>query len=125
VPAPPAPGRVTATRVHAEAGVTEWTLSNGARVLVKPTPFKDDQVLLAGRSPGGHSLVADRDFVSASLAGTVAAVGGLGALDAVQLEKALAGKAVGVSADVGALEERVSGSAAPRELETLLQLVHL
>lgn len=125
VATPPAPGRVTATRAHAEAGVTEWTLSNGARVLVKPTRFKDDQVLLAGRSPGGHSLASDRDFVSASLAGTVASVGGVGAFDAVQLDKALAGKAVGVSADVGTLEERVSGSAAPRELETLLQLVHL
>ena len=125
VPTAPAAGRVTAERVHAAAGVTEWTLSNGVRVLVKPTRFKDDQVLLAGRSPGGHSLVPDDAFLSASLAASVVELGGVGAFDQIQLEKALAGKAVSVSPSVGALEEGISGGASPRDLETLLQLVYL
>ena len=125
VAATPAPGRVTTTRVDSAAGVTEWTLSNGVRVLVKPTRFKDDQVLLAATSPGGASLAPDSLALSASMAATAVALGGAGAFDQVQLEKALAGKAVTVSPSIGELQEGVSGSASPRDLETLLQLVHL
>lgn len=121
----PAPGRVVGTRTHAEVGITEWTLANGVRVLVKPTAFKDDQVLLSGRSPGGHSLAGDAEYLSASLAASVVAMGGVGAFDQVQLEKQLAGKAVSVSPFIGGLEEGIGGSASPRDLETLLQLVHL
>ena len=121
----PAPGRVTAARTDTAAGVTTWTLQNGVRVLVKPTRFKDDQVLLGARSPGGHSLAADRDFLSASLAASVVELGGVGAFDQIQLEKALAGKAVSVSPTIGDLEEGISGSASPRDLETMLQLVYL
>ena len=58
---PPTPGRITAERTLPETGVVEWTLSNGARMLVKPTDFKADEVLFAARSPGGTSLVADGD----------------------------------------------------------------
>jgi zinc protease len=77
-----------------ELGLTEWRLSNGARVLLKPTDFKEDQVLFAAFSPGGDSLVADRDYVSAVTAATIVDESGLDGFDAVQLRKKLAGRAV-------------------------------
>jgi zinc protease len=122
---PPRGGRVTDTRRVADVGITEWTLSNGVRVLVKPTHFKDDQVLLAARSPGGTSLAPDSTYVSASLASSIAELGGVGAFDAVQLEKALAGKAVSAGPTIGELTEGMSGSASPKDVEQLFQLVYL
>lgn len=121
----PEAGPVTATEVDTASGVIEWRLRNGARVLVRPTTFKDDEILLAATSAGGNSLAPDSTFLSASMSATLAAIGGVGEFDQVQLEKALAGRAVTVSPSVGQTEEGISGSASPRDLETLLQLVHL
>ena len=51
-----------------EIGVQGWRLSNGIQVLLKPTDFKNDELLLSGFSPGGTSLVPDERYVSASYA---------------------------------------------------------
>ncbi len=122
---PPKPGAVTQSRSIAEIGVTEWTLSNGVRVIVKPTDFANDQVRVSAFSPGGHSLVKDADFESARFADVAVGQGGLGPFDAVQLKKALAGKLVSVNATIAELEEGLSGRAAPADLETLFQMMHL
>ncbi len=123
--AAPAPGTITATREIPEIGVTEWTLANGAKVVVKPSDFQNDQIEFDAFAPGGTSLVADADFASARFAGEVVSEGGLGALDRSALDKALSGKLARARARIGELEETISGGAAPADLETLLQLVHL
>jgi zinc protease len=61
----PTPGRVTATATHPALGLTEWTLSNGARVVLKPTTFKEDEILFGAFSPGGTSLADDAGIVPA------------------------------------------------------------
>ncbi len=121
----PTPGKVTATRTIPEIGVTEWTLSNGAKVVVKPTDFKNDEVQLHGFSPGGTSLVADKDFDSARMAASVVNDGGVGSLDPVALERALAGRRARANAWIGELEEGVNATSSPDDLEAMLQLVHL
>ncbi|MEN6559401.1 MAG: insulinase family protein [Acidobacteriota bacterium] len=121
----PAPGTITARREIPAAGVIEWTLSNGARVVLKPTTFKEDEILFRATSAGGVSLADDRNLIAANTADQVVPAGGLGAFSAVDLEKKLAGKAVGIDPSIGELEEGVSGSASPRDAETLFQLVYL
>jgi zinc protease len=121
----PARGRVVAEERVDEVGLTIWTLANGARVLLKPTDFKDDEVLLRASSPGGHSLASDEDFLSAVLADEVIARGGAGELDRVQLQKRLSGKVASVFPSIGSLSEGLAGSASPRDLETMFQLVYL
>ena len=121
----PAPGPVVATKALAELGATEWTLKNGVRVVVKSTDFKNDEVRMTAFAPGGTSLAPDADFESAKFADAVVAQGGVGPFDAVTLRKALAGKVVGVSARVGELDEGVSASASPADLESMFQLTHL
>lgn len=121
----PEPGSVLSTSRVEEVGVTEWRLSNGARVLLKPTDFKQDQVLFSAYAPGGTSLADDSAFVSATWASSIVAASGAGELGAVDLQKQLAGKAVSASPFIGELEAGMGGSASPRDLETLLQLVHL
>ncbi len=104
--------------------VTEWTLKNGVRVVLKPTNFKNDQILFSASSFGGTSLYDMNDFTSARFSSTLAAMGGTGAYNQVQLGKFLSGKQVSVYPYVGELSEGVNGSAAPKDLETALQLLY-
>jgi zinc protease len=125
VPRPPTPGSIVAEKRVDEIGVTEWTLSIGVRVLLKPTDFSDDEVLLAGRSPGGTSLLPDSDYIAGLTASAIVQAGGLGNLSAIELRKRLTGKVAGVGTDIGEMYESLSGAASPRDLETLFQLVYL
>src|SRR5690606_215671 len=122
---PPAPGRITAERDIASIGATEWRLSNGARVIIKPTDFQDDEVLFGAISPGGISQFADSVIVDARLATLTVQNSGLADMSLVQLQKALAGKLVSVAPGISELSESISGQAAASDVETLLQLVHL
>ena len=122
---PPTPGTITSERVTEAIGVTEWTLSNGARVVVKPTAFDVDQFELIGSSPGGFATLSDKDAVALTYTESVLGVGGLGGLDAVALGRWAAGKSASASTGIYATSERVSGSGATRDLETVLELVHL
>ncbi len=121
----PAPGRVVKTSEVPSLGVTEWTLSNGVRVLVKPTDFKADQILMTAWRPGGMSLVSDSEVFRASLTPMVMERGGVGAFSLPDLSKKLTGKAVSVSTNISDLSSGLSGTASPKDLETLLQLVWL
>lgn len=120
----PKPGAVTKT-VAKTSGITEWTLSNGVRVVLAPTTFKQDEILFRAFSPGGTSLAADRDFVAAETADQVVAQGGLGALTAIDLSKKLAGKTAFVRPDIEEMYEGLSGRALRRDLETMFQLIYL
>jgi zinc protease len=121
----PEPGTIVAESRNETVDVTEWQLSNGVRVLLKSTDFKADQVLFSARSPGGTSLAADDTYLSATWASSIVGASGAGEFSAVDIQKQLAGKAVSVSPFIGELEEGFSGSASPRDLETMLQLVTL
>ena len=123
--AAPAPGRVVSEKSDSALGTREWTLANGVRVIVKPTDFRDDEVLLGAHSPGGTSLAPDRSAFSAALATQVVTLGGVSRFSAIELQKKLAGTAVRVSPYITDESEGFSGSASPRDVETMLQLVHL
>ncbi len=121
----PEPAAVTGRREIPEVGVTEITLANGVRVVMKPTDFKEDEVSFTAFSPGGHSLVPDSLYLDASTSDALVARSGVGAFDRTALDKKLAGTVVSVAPYVGELEEGLRGSASPQDLETLFQLIHL
>jgi zinc protease len=121
----PEPVAITAERTIPELGITEWTLANGVRVVLKPTDYKNDEVVLRATSPGGISLYPDSVIASAMFAATVAELGGLGALSAVDLRKALSGKVASASASIGERTEGISGQSNASDVETMLQLVYL
>ena len=123
--APPTPGTIAKNTTKAEFGITEWELSNGVKVVLKPTTFKEDEILFSAVSPGGTSLAADADYMPASTAAQVVARGGLGTLSAVDLQKAMAGKAASASSSIGETEERLNGSGSKKDLETMFQLIYL
>ena len=121
----PTPGPVVRETTIDTFGVTEWTLSNGVTVVMKPTDFKNDEVLFTAFSPGGHSLASDENYIAASTATAAIMEGGLGEFSQIDLKKKLAGKVVRVSPGISGLSERVSGSASPEDLETMFQLIYL
>ncbi|MDP1569738.1 MAG: insulinase family protein [Vicinamibacterales bacterium] len=125
VPAPPAPGTVTARREIADIGVTVLTLSNGVEVWLKPTDFKTDQVLFTSYARGGHSLVGEAGFMEASLVTALVGTGGLGGFTPVDLTKMLSGQIAQASPSVSTFTHGISGSSTPRDLETALQLHYL
>lgn len=123
--AKPAPGKVVSETKIDEIGVTELRLSNGVKVILKPTDFKNDEIAFSAFSPGGTSLYPDADFQSASYASTIVTRGGVGEFNSIQLPKLLTGKRVSVNPYISERTEGISGSAAPKDLETALQLTYL
>jgi zinc protease len=123
--APPARGTIVKTMLRPEAGITEWTLSNGATVVLKPTTLREDQVLFRATAPGGTSVASDADFIPARVADAVVAAGGVGRFSAVMLDKILAGKAVGVTPFIDEIDQGMGGGSTQQDLETLFQLIHL
>lgn len=122
---PPTPGSVVKTTSRAEYGITEWELSNGVKVVLKPTNFKEDEILFRGVSLGGTSLASDQDFIPATTAAQVVASGGLGKLSSVDLRKTLTGKVASASPAISDVEEMINGSGSKKDLETMFQLIYL
>ena len=125
LPALPAAGKVVSSKENETVGITELTLSNGMKIVVKSTDFKNDEIRMSAFSLGGSSLYGDDIAPSATNASGVASVGGVGTFSAIELGKKLAGKNVSVRPFIGSLREGFSGFSAPEDFETLLQLTHL
>jgi zinc protease len=123
--APPPRGTIVKTTLRPEAGIIEWTLSNGATVVLKPTTLRADQILFRAAAPGGTSLASDDDFISARVADAVVPAGGVGRFSAVMLDKILAGKAVAVRPFIDEIDEGMGGGSTPQDLETMFQLLYL
>jgi zinc protease len=121
----PTPGRVTSTSTRDAFGITEWQLSNGVKVVLKPTNFKQDEILFQAFSPGGHSLASDADYIPASMASSVVGAGGVGSFSVIDLRRALTGKLASVGATIGNVSEGLSGSSSMKDLETMFQLIYL
>jgi zinc protease len=124
VEAAPARGSIARTTERA-AGIVEWTLSNGATVVLKPTRFKEDQILFRALAPGGTSLASDADYIPARTADAVVPAGGAGRFTAVMLDRMLTGKAVAVTPYIDDIDEGMSGGSTPQDLETMFQLIYL
>jgi zinc protease len=122
---PPAPGRIVRRFLVPGTDIDQWELSNGARVLVKKTDFRSDEILFRAISPGGSSRVDDENYISSQFASDAVDQGGLGEFSADNLRKALAGKNVDLDSFIQDTYEGFSGSTTPADLETLLQLLYL
>lgn len=121
----PAPGKVVSEKKNQRFGTTELTLSNGVKVIIKPTDFKADEIIMTATSFGGSSLYPPSDMVSILNINSVIEAGGIGNFSPIELEKVLAGKKASVSASVNLLTEDMVGSCSPKDLETMLQLTYL
>lgn len=117
--------KVVAENEIKEMEAIEWTLANGAKVVIKKTDFKNDEILMRAFSYGGRSIYSEQDDVSAEYADDVVDMSGIGEFEKTELQKMLAGKVVSVSPYINLYDEGLSGSSTPADFETLLQLTYL
>ena len=122
---PPAPAEIVEEETLADLGMTRSELANGVEVYLKPTDFKDDEVLIATWSPGGSSLLDEADVPEAAFAPQIVAQSGVAGFTQNELDRLLAGKSLSLAPYVSETAEGFQGSASPQDLETLFQLLHL
>ncbi len=103
----------------------KWTLSNGIEVFVKPTQFKNDQVLYKAYSTGGSSLLPDDKVILTRVFSNIVDESGIGQFNGIDLEKKLAGKAANLTPFMNNLQQGFKGNASPKDLETLFKLQYL
>ena len=118
-------GKIKSINQNKSLGTTEWILSNGIKVIFKPTEFKQDEIRMSAFSKGGTSLVATEDLASAALATDIIEFSGLADFSMTQLQKVLVGKNVSIGPSISAYREEMNGSSTVKDLETLLQLNYL
>ncbi|MFC1538900.1 M16 family metallopeptidase [Candidatus Latescibacterota bacterium] len=118
------PVQIVSESKNTGLGTTEWVLANGVRIVLKPTDFKNDEILFTSFSPGGYSLVPDSDYIPAATASDVIAQGGVGEFNQIELGKLLSGKIVSVSPYISSIQEGISGGASPGDIETMFQLIY-
>jgi zinc protease len=119
------PGSITKTTEIKEIGLTEFVLSNGIKVLLKPTTFNDSEILFQAFSKGGSSLVPESDYLNGEYAAQIINSSGIADFNNTALQKILAGKYVGISPYIDDLSEGFNGATSPKDIETLMQLLHL
>ncbi|MFV0392376.1 MAG: M16 family metallopeptidase [Paludibacteraceae bacterium] len=122
----PKAGKVKKITKNSALDATEMTLSNGIKLVFKPTTFKKDEISMTAFSDGGLSKVSNvADLPSASLATAIVQSNGIGNFTAVELSRVLTGKIASVSPYINTYSEGMTGSSSVKDFETLLQLVYL
>ena len=121
----PAKGKITKETENKTLGYKELTLSNGARVILKKTDFKDDQVMMQAEAKGGYSLFGKEDLMNLQLIESAQSYSGLGNFSKSELDKALAGKQASLGVNVKEDRQYIAGRSTPKDLETLFQLFYL
>ncbi len=124
-------GELKGSKVKKEAetiyGATEWTLKNGVKVVVLPTEYKKDQIILNLRKDGGETLIATEDLPSFedNIWSLFVNNSGISKFSNTQVSKMLAGKNIRVSPFIGTISHGVEATSTPKDLETALQIMYL
>jgi zinc protease len=121
----PKAGKVVSKQDIAQLNITKLTLSNGVNVILKPTDFKNDQIIYGAFAPGGTSLYEHTDYDVASNAGGIMNRMGLGDFSMVQLNNLFTGKVASSAANITGRSSTIRAGAAPQDLEAALQLTYL
>lgn len=121
----PKAGSITGETRDELMKTTTFSLSNGVEVTIRPTDFKNDQILMSAVRKGGMSNFwkTDKYNVNFLIQGITSM--GLGNFSPVDLKKALTGKTVSVAPTLSAISEGMSGHSSVKDLETMLQLTYL
>lgn len=119
------PGKIVDQKFNEKLNLHELTLSNGAKIILKPTDFTENQILFNAISQGGTSLVNDNQYFSAQQATAIISNCGIANLTQTELMKKLNGKKLSINPFINDLSEGMQGQSSNEDFETLLQLVNL
>ncbi len=125
IPALPAPGTIKSEQHNAQWDATEFTLSNGAKVVVKPTKFKTNEIRFEAIAKGGLSIVGDDQAANLKFMPFAMSVNGLGTYTSTDLKKYLQGKQANVDMSLDDYTRTLSGSTTVKDLPTLMELIYM
>lgn len=120
----PQAGSIASSKDIVDIATKELVLSNGVKVVLKPTSFKNDEILISAFSPGGTSLYNEDDYFSASRAGDLVNSSGVGQLNTFELRRYMTGKNVNISPYINERSEGVSGYTDKEGLSTAFELIY-
>lgn len=121
----PKAGKIKKETKNDKFGYTELLLSNGAKVIMKKTDYRESEVMLTGFAPGGSAQYGEKDFINLKAFNSIIGSCGLGNFSTTELRKALAGKQAHAGIGLGNRFNNVSGSSTPKDMETMFQLLYL
>ncbi|MDL2354861.1 MAG: insulinase family protein [Pseudomonadota bacterium] len=122
---PPAAGSIVAESQDKALGLTTLTLSNGVKVILKPTDFANEQIYLSASRPGGMTQFAESDILNARYANAVVGTMGIKDMSPLDMQKVMAGKTAAVTTGFGSYTDTVGGFAGSIDIETMLQMLYL
>ncbi len=121
----PSAGKIVSLKKIENIGVTEIILSNGIKVILKPSNFQNDEILMSAYRPGGQSVFPDNYNMSAMFAADFVMEGGIGNFSKNNLEKMLAGKKVQVTPQISTYYDGFLSNCSASDIETMMQLIYL
>ena len=121
----PKKGKIKSTSVNNDLGTTEFVLSNGAKVIVKPTDFASDQIILTAFEEGGKRSYPVSQAANIQLIEDAYNYATLGNFDAVKLQRYLSGKKVGLTFEINNFTNSFNGASTIKDLPTLMELLYL
>lgn len=121
----PVPGKVVSEKTLEQFGATEWVLSNGAKVIVKSTDFKEDEVSVSIVAQGGTSVYGEEDADNLIAMPYFLMQYGLGKYTYADLNKYMAGKQARLSYTLSDYSRIIDGSSTPKDLPTLMELIYM
>jgi zinc protease len=120
----PNPGKIVSESQDRSLQTKHFVLSNGVKIILKPTNFKNDEILFNGFAAGGTSVYDDADYQSAANAENIIPAGGIGNYSAGQLDNYLQGRQLSVNPYINERYEGINGGSTKKDLEIALQLIY-
>ncbi|MBR4271640.1 MAG: insulinase family protein, partial [Bacteroidales bacterium] len=117
--------KTKSTSIDTDFGTKTIILQNGAKIVLKQTDFKDDEILFLASRLGGTSNFDAKDYRRFRYADDVANSNGLGNFSSIELQKALQGKQCNVNVNIDNTTEELRGHSTPQDIETMLQMAYL
>ena len=121
----PAAGKVVKENVLSNFGAKEWILSNGAKVILKKTDFKADEINMMAVAKGGTSVYGNDKAADLMFMPAVLEQHGLGSFTNSELTKLMAGKQVSLKVSLDDYVRRLSGNTTPKDLKTYMEMIYM
>ena len=121
----PKKGKIKKESYNSQFDYKELELSNGARVILKKTDFKENEIRMTARARGGQSLYDEKDWANTGLLSYITMMSGKGNFSFTELQKATAGKQASAALSMNPYTDVVSGQSTVKDLETMFQLTYL
>lgn len=125
IPSLPAPGKIVSTTELPQWDATEWTLSNGVKVIVKPTKFKDNEIIVNAYAKGGLSVLGEDNPSTVKFLPYAMMQHGLGDYTSIDVQKYLQGKQVSANLQFDDYYRAFAGKTTVKDLPTLMELVYM